>query len=53
MRGVRPKKRFSQHFLKDEGVARRVSESLLGEGCDSVLEIGPGTGMLTGFLLKR
>jgi len=53
MKRVRPKKRFSQHFLKDAEVARRVSDSLSGEGCDSVLEIGPGTGILTGFLLER
>jgi len=53
MKRVRPKKRFSQHFLKDAEIARKVSDSLIGEGCDAVLEIGPGTGILTRFLLER
>lgn len=51
--GVTPKKHLGQHFLKDSGIAKRISFSLTGEGYDSVLEIGPGMGMLTGFLLQR
>jgi len=50
---VRAKKSLGQHFLKDKAVARRVADSLSGSGCDSILEIGPGTGILTGFLLQR
>lgn len=50
---VRPKKRFGQHFLKDEHIARKIVESLTGHGkYDNVLEIGPGTGILTKYLLK-
>lgn len=50
---VQPKKNLGQHFLKDKSVARRVAASLSGEGYGSVLEIGPGTGMLTRYLAER
>jgi len=53
MSRVQPKKNLGQHFLRDAGIAGRVAASVTGEGYDSVLEIGPGTGILTGFLLKR
>jgi len=50
---IRPKKRFGQHFLKDEHIARKIVESLTGHGkYENVLEIGPGTGILTKYLLK-
>ncbi len=50
---VQPKKNLGQHFLKDAGIAGRIAGSLTGEGYSSVLEIGPGMGVLTGFLLER
>ncbi len=50
---VYPKKNLGQHFLKDESIARRIAESLTGTGYSSVLEIGPGMGILTGYLLER
>lgn len=50
---VRPKKKLGQHFLKDLSIAQRISESLKFEGKMPVLEIGPGTGVLTRFLLKN
>jgi len=50
---VSPKKNLGQHFLKDRDIAERIAETLTGSGYDSVLEIGPGMGMLTGFLMKR
>jgi len=53
MHRVYPKKSRGQHFLKDKGIARKISESLTGEGYGSVLEIGPGMGILTDFLIKR
>ena len=49
----RAKKRFGQHFLKDEEAARSIAESVPARGEEIVLEIGPGTGMLTQFLLPR
>lgn len=50
---VQPKKNLGQHFLKDEGIARRIAESLTGVGYNTVLEIGPGMGVLTTFLMQR
>ncbi len=50
---VQPKKRLGQHFLKDASIARRIADSLTGKGYESVLEIGPGMGILTGFLQQR
>lgn len=53
MTQVRAKKYLGQHFLKDMGVARRIAESLTLDGRTSVLEIGPGMGVLTQFLLQN
>jgi 16S rRNA (adenine1518-N6/adenine1519-N6)-dimethyltransferase len=53
MNRVRAKKELGQHFLKDRNIAARIADSLTGIGYDSVIEIGPGTGILTGFLLER
>ena len=53
---MKAKKRFGQHFLKDENIARRIADSLQfkQEGQKTkLLEIGGGTGMLTQFLLMR
>lgn len=50
---VRPKKKLGQHFLTDESIAERIANSLSAEGYRNVLEIGPGTGMLTKYLLAR
>jgi len=53
MTQVRAKKYLGQHFLKDLEVARRIAESLELSGPATVLEIGPGTGVLTQFLLQN
>lgn len=50
---VRAKKALGQHFLKDDGVAKRIVDSLIIEGKSDVLEIGPGTGVLTKHLLEK
>jgi 16S rRNA (adenine1518-N6/adenine1519-N6)-dimethyltransferase len=50
---VQPKKNLGQHFLTDATIARRISDSITGNGYDTVLEIGPGMGMLTGYLIER
>ena len=50
---VQPKKNLGQHFLKDEGIAGKIAGSLTGLGYNSVLEIGPGMGILTRFLMER
>ncbi len=51
MAGFRKKKALGQHFLRDKGVARKVSRALLPIENASVLEIGPGLGALTQELL--
>jgi 16S rRNA (adenine1518-N6/adenine1519-N6)-dimethyltransferase len=50
---VQPKKNLGQHFLKDLGIARNIAASLTGVGYNSVLEIGPGMGILTEYLIGR
>ncbi len=50
MQQVRAKKFLGQHFLKDLSVAQRIAETI-SKG--RVLEIGPGMGVLTQYLLKN
>ena len=51
MRNVKPKKYLGQHFLNDENIARKIVNSLSLSGYSNVMEIGPGTGVLTKYLL--
>lgn len=48
---VKAKKYLGQHFLKDESIARQISGTLSMKGYTNVIEIGPGTGVLTKYLL--
>ncbi len=51
---VKPKKFLGQHFLKDKLIAHQIVASLtLHQGYETVLEIGAGTGVLSGFLLDN
>jgi len=51
---VKPKKHLGQHFLKDENISSRIADSLTGSNeYKTILEIGPGTGALTKFLLRK
>ncbi len=50
---VRAKKNLGQHFLKDKDIAKRIVESLQNKNLNKVLEIGPGMGVLTQFLLQN
>jgi len=50
---VRAKKHLGQHFLNDEQIAKDIADSLTEKGYDNVLEIGPGMGVLTKYLLKK
>lgn len=52
MAGVRPKKALGQHFLKDLSVAQRIAATLDAYTDTPVLEIGPGMGVLTEFLMQ-
>lgn len=50
---VRAKKHLGQHFLTDESVAQNIANSLTLQGYQKVLEIGPGMGVLTKYLLQK
>ena len=47
---VQPKKHLGQHFLKDLNIAQQIAQTLSLSGYKSILEIGPGMGVLTQFL---
>lgn len=51
--GLRPKKRFGQHFLTAPYYARRIADAVPANETDTVIEIGPGTGALSVHLAKR
>lgn len=53
MQKVRPKKALGQHFLTDLSIAARIAATLDGSKGLPVLEIGPGMGVLTRFLLEE
>ncbi len=50
---VRPKKHLGQHFLTDHSIADRIVDALQVPPGDTVIEIGPGTGILTESLLEK
>jgi len=50
---VRAKKHLGQHFLKDENIAKKIADTLSLKGYHKVLEIGPGMGVLTKYLLEK
>ncbi|MCR4665386.1 MAG: 16S rRNA (adenine(1518)-N(6)/adenine(1519)-N(6))-dimethyltransferase RsmA [Paludibacteraceae bacterium] len=50
MHNVRAKKSLGQHFLRDLSVAKRIADTVTA---GPVMEIGPGMGVLTGFLLDK
>jgi 16S rRNA (adenine1518-N6/adenine1519-N6)-dimethyltransferase len=49
---VRAKKFLGQHFLKDKNIAKEIVDSVKATA-GNILEVGPGTGVLTQFLLRR
>lgn len=50
---VKAKKHLGQHFLKDEEIAEKIAATLSFKGYKNVIEIGPGTGVLTKYLLMN
>ncbi len=50
---VKPKKNLGQHFLTDKHIAQKIVDALTFENYRKVLEIGPGMGILTQFLLPK
>ncbi len=54
MKQVRAKKHLGQHFLKDKNIAENIVKSLTGhKGYKSLIEVGPGTGVLTEYILDE
>lgn len=53
MQQVKPKKALGQHFLTDLGIARRIADTLDPFASLPVVEVGPGMGVLTQFLLEK
>jgi 16S rRNA (adenine1518-N6/adenine1519-N6)-dimethyltransferase len=53
MKKVRAKKHLGQHFLKDLSIARAIVDGLSEEGYKDVVEVGPGMGVLTQYLLPK
>lgn len=53
MKAVKPKKNLGQHFLTDLNIAKRIADTV--DACPdiSVLEIGPGMGVLTQYLVEK
>lgn len=49
---VKPKKSLGQHFLKDLDIARQIADTVSAYKGMPVLEVGPGMGVLTQFLLE-
>lgn len=50
---VKAKKHLGQHFLRDENIAKKIADTLTQKGYNKVLEIGPGMGVLTKYLLEK
>ncbi len=50
---VKPKKKLGQHFLTDENIAQKIVNALDYKTAEAILEIGPGTGVLTKWLKEK
>jgi len=50
---VKAKKYLGQHFLHDENIAKKIADTLSLKGYSNILEIGPGMGVLTKYLLEK
>ncbi|HPW97428.1 MAG TPA: 16S rRNA (adenine(1518)-N(6)/adenine(1519)-N(6))-dimethyltransferase RsmA [Flavobacterium sp.] len=50
---VKAKKHLGQHFLTDESIAKNIADTLSFSGYETVLEIGPGMGVLTKYILEK
>ncbi len=50
---MKAKKSFGQHFLIQEPIAERLASAINTEGCAAIVEVGPGKGILTKYLLLQ
>lgn len=53
MNGIRPLKKFGQNYLKDQNILNKIVDEISPKPDDNILEIGPGTGSLTGKLVDK
>ena len=53
MKTVRPKKFLGQHFLKDQSIAQRIADTVDATPDIPILEVGPGMGVLTQYLVDK
>ena len=53
MKTVSPKKKLGQHFLNDINIAKKIADLIYYQKCENILEIGPGMGVLTQFLIPK
>jgi 16S rRNA (adenine1518-N6/adenine1519-N6)-dimethyltransferase len=53
LKRIKPKKYLGQHFLKDSNISKKIVESLISKKLKSILEIGPGMGILTQYLINK
>lgn len=53
MASVKPKKHLGQHFLVDHNIARKIVDALKAPVDGNVIEVGPGTGVLTHYLIDK
>ncbi len=53
MQKVRAKKSLGQHFLNDKNIAQKIADSLVRDKLKAIVEIGPGMGVLTQFLMNE
>jgi 16S rRNA (adenine1518-N6/adenine1519-N6)-dimethyltransferase len=50
---MKAKKSFGQHFLVQESIAEKLASSIISDGCEAIVEVGPGKGILTKYLLLQ
>jgi 16S rRNA (adenine1518-N6/adenine1519-N6)-dimethyltransferase len=51
LKELKPKKKLGQHFLKDSNIAKKIVDALNHDDLKSIIEIGPGMGVLTDHLI--
>ena len=53
MKQVKPKKFLGQHFLKDLSIAKAIADTVDKHPSLPILEVGPGMGVLTQYLITK
>ena len=53
MQNIKPLKRFGQNYLTDNNILRKIAEEISPKPEDSLIEIGPGNGALTQYIIEK